>query len=144
MPLWLTTESEWPFIFQLFCYSYHVLRYFPQCCIFVCVCVHACVRACMCVLACVGVYLFIYLFMCLFFQLICVCIERKLQYLLNRLQKVLNNAVCLIIKAPRTDHTTPDLHTLHWLLINARTKCKMFFLCFGAITSPGPGCCLPF
>ena len=48
------------------------------------------------------------------------------------------------MKTPRTDHTTPDLHTLHWLPINARTKYKMFSLCFGAITSPGPGCCLPF
>ena len=60
------------------------------------------------------------------------------QYLLNRLQKVQNNAARLILKASKTDHITPHLRTLHWLPIDARIKCKLCFLCFGAITSTGP------
>ena len=54
------------------------------------------------------------------------------------LQKVQKNAASLILKAARTDHTTPHLHTLHWLPINARIKCKISSLYFSAITSTGP------
>ena len=35
------------------------------------------------------------------------------KYLLNRLQKVQNNAARLILKAPKIDHITPHLCTLH-------------------------------
>ena len=59
-------------------------------------------------------------------------------YLLNRLQKVQNNAACLILKAPKTDHITPHLRTLHWLQIDARIKYRLCSLCFGAIISAGP------
>ena len=62
------------------------------------------------------------------------------QYLLNRLQKVQNNAALFILKAPKTDHITPHLRTLHWLLIDARIKYKLCSLCFGAITSTCPVC----
>ena len=54
------------------------------------------------------------------------------QYLLNRLQKVKNNAARLIWKAPKTDHITPHLRTLYWLPIDARIKYKLCCLCFGA------------
>ena len=60
------------------------------------------------------------------------------QYLLNRRQKVQNNAARLILKAPKTDHITPHLRTLHWLPIDARIKYKLRSLCFGAITSICP------
>ena len=60
------------------------------------------------------------------------------QYLLNRLQKVQNNAARLILKASKTDHITPHLRTLHWLPVDARIKHKLCSLCFGAITSTGP------
>ena len=60
------------------------------------------------------------------------------QYLLNRLQKVQNNAACLTLKASKTDHITPHLRTLHWLPIEVRIKYKLCSLCFGAITSTGP------
>ena len=60
------------------------------------------------------------------------------QYLLNRLQKVQNNAARLILKASKTDHITPHLRTLHWLLIDARIKYKLCSLCYGAITFTGP------
>ena len=51
------------------------------------------------------------------------------QYLLNRLQKVQNNAACLILKAPKTDHITLHLRTLHWLPIDATIKYKLCSLC---------------
>ena len=60
------------------------------------------------------------------------------QYLLNRLQKVQNNAARLILKALKTKQITPHLRTLHWLPIDARIKYKLCSLCFGAITSTGP------
>ena len=59
-------------------------------------------------------------------------------YLLNRLQKVQNNAARLILKASKTDHITPHLRTLHWLPIDARIKYKPCSLSFDAITSTGP------
>ena len=59
-------------------------------------------------------------------------------HLLNRLQKVQYNAARHILKAPKTDHITPHLRTLHWLPIDVRIKYKLCSLCFGAITSTGP------
>ena len=58
-------------------------------------------------------------------------------HLLNRLQKVQYNAARHILKAPKTDHITPHLRTLHWLPIDVRIKYKLCSLCFGAITSTG-------
>ena len=60
------------------------------------------------------------------------------QYLINRLQKVQNNAARLILKVPNTDHITPHLQTLHWLPVNAKIQYKMCSLCFSAINSSGP------
>ena len=42
------------------------------------------------------------------------------QYLINRLQKVQNNAARLILKVLTTYHITPHLQTLHWLPKDAR------------------------
>ena len=53
-------------------------------------------------------------------------------------QKVQNNATHLILKAPKSDHITPRLQTLHWLPVNARVQHKMCSLCFHAINSSGP------
>ena len=60
------------------------------------------------------------------------------QYLLNRLQKVQNNAARVILKAPKSDYITTKLRTLHWLLIDTKIKYKLCSLCFGVITSTGP------
>ena len=57
--------------------------------------------------------------------------------ILNTLQKVQNNADRLILKTSKTDHITPHLRTLHWLLVDDRIKYKLCSLCFGAITSTG-------
>ena len=62
-----------------------------------------------------------------------------LQYLVNKLQKVQNNASCLILKAAKTDYNSPHLCSLHWHPIYARIKYKIASLCFSAITSTGPG-----
>ena len=53
--------------------------------------------------------------------------------------KVQNNAACLILKTPKTDHITPHLCTLHWLPVDARIKYKLCSLCFGVITSSSTG-----
>ena len=60
------------------------------------------------------------------------------QNLINRLQKVQNNAAGLILKVSKTDHITPHLHTLHWLPVNARIQCRICCLCFNAINTSGP------
>ena len=65
-------------------------------------------------------------------------LSRCPQYLLNRLQKVQNNAALFILKAPRTDHISSHLRTLNWLPIDARIKYKLCSLRFGTITSTGP------
>ena len=60
------------------------------------------------------------------------------KYLINKLQKVQNNAARLILKVLKTDHITPHLLTLHWLPVNAKIQYKMCSLCFSAINSSGP------
>ena len=60
------------------------------------------------------------------------------QYLINRLQKVQNNAARLILKVPKNDSITPHLQTLHWLPVNVRIQYKIFSLCFNAINFSGP------
>ena len=60
------------------------------------------------------------------------------QNLLYRIQKLQNNAARLVLRAPRTDHVTPHLRTLHWLPIEARLAYKVACLCFRAINQTGP------
>ena len=60
------------------------------------------------------------------------------QCLINRLQKVQNNAARLILKVPKTDHITPHLQTLHWLPVKARIHYKICSLCFNAINYSAP------
>ena len=60
------------------------------------------------------------------------------KYLINKLQKVQNNAARLILKVLKTDHITPHLLTLHWLPVNAKIQYKFFSLCFNAVNSSGP------
>ena len=59
------------------------------------------------------------------------------QYLINRLQKVQNNAARLILKVPKTDHITPHLQTLHWLPADARILYRICSLCFNAVNCSG-------
>ena len=43
-------------------------------------------------------------------------------YLLNKLQKVQNNAACLVLIISITDHFSRHLTSLHWLLIDSRMQ----------------------
>ena len=60
------------------------------------------------------------------------------QYLLNRVQKLQNNAARLILRAGKSEHITPLLHSLHWLPVESRIKYKIACLAFSAITKHGP------
>ena len=60
------------------------------------------------------------------------------QSLLQRVQKLQNNAARLVLRVPKSDHITPHLRTLHWLPVDARIKYKIACLCFNAVNSSGP------
>ncbi len=49
------------------------------------------------------------------------------KYLLNRLQKIQNSAARIVTSTKRSDHTTPILNQLHWLLIESRIKCDVIW-----------------
>ena len=51
------------------------------------------------------------------------------QCLLYKLQKVQNTTAHMIFKAPRTDHTTPILHKLHWLPVCDKIVYEISTLC---------------
>ena len=51
------------------------------------------------------------------------------QYLLNKLQKVQNNAARLVLRVSKTDHISPHLASLHWLPIDSRIPYKLSSLC---------------
>jgi hypothetical protein len=60
------------------------------------------------------------------------------QYLLNRVQKLQNNAARLVLKIRKSEHISPHLQSLHWLPVDSRIKYKISCLAFGAITGTGP------
>ena len=60
------------------------------------------------------------------------------QDLINRLQKVQNNAARLVLRVPRSTHITPLLRSLHWLPIHARIIYKVACMTYRAINSTGP------
>ena len=51
------------------------------------------------------------------------------QYLINRLQKVQNNAARLILKISKTNHVTPHLQTLHRLPVDTKIRYDMCVCC---------------
>ena len=60
------------------------------------------------------------------------------QHLLNRVQKLQNNAARLVLRIRKSEHITPHLQSLHWLPVESRIKYKIAILAFGAITLTGP------
>ena len=60
------------------------------------------------------------------------------KYLLDRLQRIQNNAARLICKASRSDHISPLLHSLHWLPISDRINYKLSTFTFSAVCGTGP------
>ena len=60
------------------------------------------------------------------------------QYLIDRLQRVQNNAARLVLRARKSDHATPLLRSLHWLPITARIKYKLSTLTYTSMFDSGP------
>ena len=60
------------------------------------------------------------------------------QYLIDKLQRVQNNAARLVLRAQKTDHVTPLLHSLHWLPISSCINYKISCLSFTSLFNSGP------
>ena len=60
------------------------------------------------------------------------------QYLLNKLQKVQNNAARLVLRVSKTDHITPHLVSLHWLPVDSRIQYKLASLCYNCLSLATP------
>ena len=58
--------------------------------------------------------------------------------LIKKLQKVQNAAVRITLRMPRTEHTTPLLRMLHWLLITSRIAYKIDSICHTSLTTAYP------
>ena len=60
------------------------------------------------------------------------------QYLLDKLQRVLNTAARLISRSRKYDRITPVLKDLHWLPIKQRISFKVLLLTYKALNSMAP------
>ena len=60
------------------------------------------------------------------------------KHLLDRLQKVQNNAAQLIYRSSKFNHITPLLHTLHWFPIEKRIDFKLASVSFKSLNGPAP------
>ena len=57
--------------------------------------------------------------------------------LIQKLQKVQNNAARIICRTPKFDHISPILHTLHWLPVEQRIEYKLLLLAFKSVKNDG-------
>ena len=55
--------------------------------------------------------------------------------LIHKLQKVQNNSTRLICQTPKSDHTSPVLHTLQWLPVEQRIEYKLLLLAFKSVSN---------
>ena len=60
------------------------------------------------------------------------------KHLLDRLQKVQNNAAQLIYRSSKFNHITPLLHTLHWFPIEKRIDFKLASVSFKSLNGSAP------
>ncbi|KAK7098126.1 hypothetical protein V1264_002486 [Littorina saxatilis] len=60
------------------------------------------------------------------------------KYLLDRLQRIQNNAARLVFKSSKYEHATPLLHSLHWLPITKRIEYKLSSLSFAVVSGSAP------
>ena len=60
------------------------------------------------------------------------------QYLLNKLQKVQNNATCLDPRVPNNYHISPHLACVHWLPPDSRIQYKLASPCYNCLSSIAP------
>ena len=60
------------------------------------------------------------------------------QYLIQLFLKVQNTAARITLRAPRVEHTSPLLHSLHWLPVQKRIKHKVCSICYTTLTGASP------
>ena len=60
------------------------------------------------------------------------------KFLIKKLQRGQNTAARIMLRMPRTEHTTPLLKMLHWLPIPSRIAYKIDSLCHTALTTAYP------
>ena len=58
--------------------------------------------------------------------------------LIQKLQKVQNNAARLVCRTPKSDHISSVLHTLHWLPVEQRIEYKLLLFAFKSVNNDGP------
>ena len=61
------------------------------------------------------------------------------QYLIQKLQKIQNNAARIVLRAKRREHITPILQQLHWLPVAKRIEFKVLLMTFKSLTGLAPG-----
>ena len=61
------------------------------------------------------------------------------KYLLQKLQKIQNNAARIVSRVKRREHITPVLKDLHWLPVQQRIEFKIALLVFKSLTGLAPG-----
>ena len=59
-------------------------------------------------------------------------------YSIKKLQRVQNNAVRIVLEAPRRSHASPLLRMLHWLPVQQRIEYKVALLTFKVGSSSKP------
>ena len=59
-------------------------------------------------------------------------------YLIERLQRIQNNAARMVLRVPRSNHITPHLISLHWLPVSARIEYKLSSVCFNCVHGNAP------
>ena len=60
------------------------------------------------------------------------------QTLIQRLQRVQNDAARLVVRVRRSAHTTPILRQLHWLHVEDRIMYKIMSICHVSLSETGP------
>ena len=60
------------------------------------------------------------------------------QNLLDKIQKVMKCAACLVFRASKRDLISPLLSDLHWLSVDQRIQYKISTLCFNVISGSAP------
>ena len=60
------------------------------------------------------------------------------KHLLDKLQKIQNNAARLIFQVNRTSHVTPLLSSLHWLPVDKRIAYKISLICYKSLHTLAP------
>ena len=58
--------------------------------------------------------------------------------MIDKLQRVQNNAARLVLGARKADRATPLLHSLHWLPISSRINYKITTLSYTSLFNSGP------